>query len=182
MMFSIEALPLWILYAGLLWLIIAPGQTLLHELGHAAAALLLSDAPVTVVLGDYRQHESNPRKVDMQTGRLRYVLQPLSGFTGFYIWSRDESSRRTRIIVNLAGPVTSLLIALLLWYLDTALQVDALSPLLYWSGILAFWQFVFTILPIRYPRWMGAYQGRISDGRRVYRLLTPDINASTQED
>jgi hypothetical protein len=47
---------------------------------------------------------------------------------------------------------------------------------------MAFWQFVFTALPIRYPRWMGAYQGRMSDGRRVYRLLTEGSNSSAQQE
>ncbi len=165
---------LWAISGLLFWLLIIPLITLLHELGHAAAALLLSDEPVTVVLGDYRQRETSPRKLDAQAGRLRYVLQPLSSFTGFYIWSHDNTSHRNQILVNLAGPVVLLLLALLLWYLDTSLTIEALSPLLYWSGIMVFWQFILTILPIRYPRWMGAYSGYASDGLRVYRLLRGD--------
>jgi hypothetical protein len=179
---SIEMIVLWSIYALFFWLVVIPLLTLLHELGHAGMALLLSGSSVTVVLGDYHQIESVSRQWQFQAGRLRCVLQPFSGFSGFFLWSREDAPRLSRIAVNLAGPLTSLLVGLLAWWLIalSALESFWLSQIVAGIRTAALLQFLGTIAPLRYPGWMGAYRGHPSDGLRVYHLLTSQSDTKSQ--
>lgn len=158
----------------LLWFVVAPVLTLLHELGHAAAALMLTRRPVTVILGDCR-HRPDLAHVRGAWGRLAFRARLPSGWVGFC--DRDDqalSSRRAATIV-LSGPAASLALALELSVVANGLR-DA-PPLVQtvsvWAAFGALLQFLATIVPWRYPRWWGggAYGGIASDGLWAWRLL-----------
>ncbi|WP_240455748.1 hypothetical protein [Virgibacillus sp. Bac332] len=51
------------------------------------------------------------------------------------------------------------------------IQQNDLHALLWWTSICNFFQFIATITPVTYPRWMGAYYGHPSDGLQLLRLL-----------
>ncbi|MCM3759006.1 hypothetical protein M3197_16325 [Sporosarcina aquimarina] len=46
-----------------------------------------------------------------------------------------------------------------------------LHPLFWWTIIFNFLQFVVTIIPVTYPRWMGGYSGYKSNGLQLLRIL-----------
>lgn len=44
---------------------------------------------------------------------------------------------------------------------------------LFWMNL---FQFIFTIIPVTYPKWMGAYSGMKSDGYRILSILKNKAN------
>jgi hypothetical protein len=152
-------------------LLVVPLLTLLHELGHAAPALLFTDKPVTVVLGR-REAVERPGALRFQLGRLRYVIMPGRGY-GFCLHHAPDSRLKSALISS-GGPLASFGVMLLAWGLDSSFQPELgiFHALPYWIGMGAFAQFVITALPMRYPFWMGPYAGTTSDGLKIYHLLT----------
>lgn len=154
--------------------VILPCLTLIHELGHAAAALLLTRNEITVFLGTAPTINADSRfRFSWQWGRLRFVTQPFRGFFGFCRHGKSDARWKSMVISG-AGPLASLTTAALIWFLDTTLEPD-LGVFDYapqWAGMFAFISFLVTALPMRYPSWWGAYKGMDSDGMRIYRVLT----------
>lgn len=46
-----------------------------------------------------------------------------------------------------------------------------LYSLLWWTTIFNSLQFLVTMIPVTYPRWMGGYSGYKSDGLQLLRIL-----------
>jgi len=157
---------LFMLYLVVLWLILFPIITFLHECGHALTVLALTDRNVTILLGDGR------KGIKWQWGRLGVVVGWFTGFVGFTRYDQERLASRQILWVTLAGPLVSLLLTVLFSGLaftwsNSQWFVLAMRTIAY----AAFAQFLFTILPLRYPRWFLAYGGRTSDGWRILQLL-----------
>jgi hypothetical protein len=146
-------------------LLAGPVVLLVHELGHAAAALLLTKGPVVVQTG--RRAFVTPR-----VGRLTLALGP-GGLQAGACWHLAPESRSAEAAIALAGPLASLLTAMAA---GTALLVVdpprgaglALAAL----GVLAALDAVGNLVPILHPARRtvtGAPQA--SDGLIVARWL-----------
>ena len=90
-------------------LIVQPLALLLHELGHALAALQVSTGPVEVVVGG-----SSPA-VEIQLKRLKIYFSlvpcsPRTGTSGFCRWNPEGGSALDQILICLAGPYVSALL------------------------------------------------------------------------
>ncbi len=166
-----------------LWLIVSPLLTLLHELGHAVAALLLSTGPMTISLGDClgRPEQAHVR---FRMGWLTVQAKLPTGVAGFYTlenWSTVGHQRLVAII--LAGPLTSLLLTIVLgggaWVVRDGPAFS--SAVLFWSAVGAASLFGFTIVPWHYPSFWGPYVGRPSDGQQALELLRGAETASYSE-
>jgi hypothetical protein len=145
----------------------APVLTLLHELGHATTAALLTGARATVVQG------GEPSRVSFSIWRLDFRLRPVIGLrTAWfgYVRSEAETTRARRAVILAAGPVVSLLAFVLLSLAATSSSFPA-SWFVWAVAWGAGWQFVATAAPIRYGRLFGPYSGRLSDGGRILELL-----------
>ena len=151
---------------AVLWVIVFPITTFLHECGHALAALVSSDHAITIKMG------GGPGRWTWQRGRLRLVINPLPGFVGF-TWCEKEGLRfRGSVLISLAGPTVSLFLGGLFWGLThTGSPPDWVKSALETVSIACLIQFILTILPMRYPRWLGGYAGIPSDGWHALRLL-----------
>lgn len=87
--------------------------TLVHEVGHAAAGLVLGFEVRSVIVGQ------GPRLLALRTGEVTWELRlvPVNGFTTAYLLSPKDWARRWTLF-SLAGPgATALLLAaVLLWH------------------------------------------------------------------
>jgi hypothetical protein len=150
------------------YLVGGPLLTLLHELGHAVPAALLTGRRVMVNQG------ARPSLLRFSLWRLDFRLRPLVGFRtawfGFYESEAEDVSRAKRAVIAGAGPATSLLAFFALSLLAASLPYPA-SWFVWSAGIGALIQFLVTALPLRYGRVFGPYSGRISDGRRIVELV-----------
>ena len=106
--------PTWSLVAG--WLVaiwagvwvLRPLATLLHELGHAIPALLLTNEVVELRVGKLDRERMDDGKAAWRTlGRLRWVCSFRGSFHGFTGYDRDALTRGASLAVIAGGPLAS---------------------------------------------------------------------------
>jgi hypothetical protein len=151
---------------SLLQLLIAvPLAVLAHELAHAGMALALTRGKVLVVVG------YGPG-MKLHMGRLALHVSPLAA-SGCCVHraTRDSSDRG---IIAAAGPVASLLLAVVGWRVAEALAGSHLfaAGLFAALGVAGAFITLLTALPVRYPRAVAIGEDRDSDGMTVLRSLT----------
>lgn len=152
------------LAVGVVVFVAHPLVVLLHELAHAAVPLAVSDADVTVRLG-------TGDGVTVEAGRLT-VRASAAGFSltgglpGWFSYRGASLSRRESVAASLAGPAMSLALLAAVVFVWPAIAGPArlaATVLAYLVGS----QALFTLVPMEYPSWWGAYAGQPSDGRRA---------------
>jgi hypothetical protein len=134
----------------------APPLVLLHELGHAFAALALTDGEVKIRM--------RPQYVFMLWGECVYEPHSLR-------------SPRSEALIAAAGPAVTLVITVALGW--AALETTALgyyrgdfaTQVLDVGALCAAGQLLLSALPLRYGRGLAAPAGE-SDGRVIWRILT----------
>lgn len=169
----------WVAFLLVLFFIY-PLEVLLHELGHAIAALALTSGPVTIRMGDWRR---DTHIFERRWGRLTLRWYRLPGWVGSYVGENiREVSPRNRILIALSGPLMSLLIAVVAY----ATMFNLESGAFWWDvaqtiGNFAMLSFLFTIIPMRYPALWGAYEGMRSDGativEQIRRMRQPAVSS-----
>jgi hypothetical protein len=150
---------------SLLQLLLAtPLAVLLHELAHAGMALALTRGRVLVVVG-------YGRGVSLTLGRLSLRLSPLAA-SGCCV-HRGTRERADRAVIAAAGPVASLLFAVVGWRLGEAFATSHpfLAGLAAALGLASALITLLTALPVRYPAALAVSDERESDGLTVVRAL-----------
>jgi hypothetical protein len=133
---------------------------ILHELGHAVAALLLTGGRVTVGVGDRRE------QLVLAAGRLELSLSPALAPGGECVI--DPSALKVpkaEAWIAAAGPLTSLAAGVVL----LAAALDGGGIVLATGAGAAWLQTVLTAVPVRYGAGIGPGE---SDGRAIWRILT----------
>ena len=153
----------------LIWGFILPIITFLHELAHAIAVLLLTSLKVTLLLEGWGEG------IHFKRQRLSIIVSWFSGFFGFVKYDEAEVSDNHYLMITLIGPAASLLLTFLFWGLSLLWSQVLFSFLMKLFSVFSFFHFLFSIVPIRYPRWLGRYGGRRSDGLRALSLLRKPI-------
>jgi hypothetical protein len=129
---------------GIAW---APVLVLLHELGHALAAILLTDGEV----------ELDVRGAGILGGKVTYESSPIRH-------SRDEAW------IAAAGPAATLVVVLILWIVWFGSGATSLVTIVGAGAFSATLQFFTSALPLRYGAGLGGPAD--SDGRVIWRVLT----------
>lgn len=149
--------------------VIAPLIVLVHELSHVAAALAFVPHDVIVRIG------VRPKIQLLKRGRLQVLVQWWGGWVGTWSWAADEVEvgKARYIWIVLAGPIASLLTALLCAALKNVLQngpriAYALADT---ARVGAIATFACTMIPMKYPSWMYGQSGVTSDGYRIWHCL-----------
>jgi hypothetical protein len=150
---------------SLLHLLIAiPVAVLLHELAHGVMALATTRGKVLVVVG------YGPA-VSMSLGRLALRVSPLAA-SGCCVHRATRGSS-DRALIAAAGPIASLLIAVLGWRTGQVIGDDHVFVAGFFtalgaaSGVIA----LITALPVRYPAALAIGADASSDGLRVLRTF-----------
>ena len=142
---------------------------LLHELGHAAAGLALTDGRVRVAVGERAD------QLVLEAGRLELGMSwSIAPGGECRIDSGEMRTPKAEAWIAAAGPAASLLTAVVL--LAASVSAGALDPdtslaarALVIGGGIALGQFVLSALPVRYGRGIGPGE---SDGRAIWRIVT----------
>lgn len=162
---------MWMIAALILLFLIIPLLTLIHEAGHALAGLAVGARHVTIQLGGQKEPVWS-----RNWGRVRLSLMSWAPLWVGFAKMDDVPpiTPRQRALVSLAGPITSLMLVILLALtafftrLDSSYLVRALTQQ---AAFTAFLQLLTTAIPMRYPPQMGAYAGHSSDMQRVIQAL-----------
>jgi hypothetical protein len=141
-------------------------NTLVHELGHAITALLLTDARVSVHLGRGRP------VLSWRGRRVSLVVHAAFCWTGWYVMSgAGELSVVRRVLILGGGPLASLGTCAVSGGAYLTMSADRWTPVVLAVGVGALAQFVSTALPLRYPRWVFGRPDVRSDGAQIMHAL-----------
>lgn len=154
----------------LLYIIGLPLIVLIHETGHALGLICSSkDGVARIHLGDL----SNSNKENLRLGRIHFhIVWGLAGFC--YYKTSNNISKPQGVVFMLGGPLISAILALFLYFLlrhPINTYLDFFITGMFWLNLS---QFIFTIIPIIYPKWWGPYGGMASDGSYVLQFLKKD--------
>ncbi|MFC0015534.1 MULTISPECIES: hypothetical protein [Allobacillus] len=148
----------------LFYILVIPICVLLHEIGHGIGVVSTSKSNAHVYLGN----RNKENKENFRIGRLHFHIY--WSYVGFVAWE-GNLKKQQRAVALAGGPIMSLLLGFLFGMTATLLPHGDLRSFLWGTAIFNLFQFVATIIPITYPRWMGAYNGHPSDGLQLLRLL-----------
>lgn len=151
----------------LVYLVGAPLSVLFHEVGHALGNRIASKEHVSIFLGPIDENNKENFRISTMAFHIKWA------FYGFCALpeSKGERPRLHKLLFIAGGPAVTLILAIL--------SMTTLNHLSHWGlqnftkGFMYFnfWLFAGTILPVIYPKWMGPYAGRPSDGYQIYKLL-----------
>tara|TARA_B110000037_G_scaffold212245_1_gene264812 strand:- start:164 stop:682 length:519 start_codon:yes stop_codon:yes gene_type:complete len=139
---------------------------LIHELGHAAMALLLTKQTVSLRVGN----SETAKKI--RFGRLELTLS-LRGFRyGSTSYDRSQESLSTQIIVALSGPLGSLLAIVFAFIFVSTVSREGVLWLLLLSFFVANFRILLVALwPIKYRPNKESDEVWLSDGLDIWRML-----------
>lgn len=152
-----------LLFLFVFYVFFIPFFILLHEVGHGMGTVLSSKSDVHIYLG--RKSEDN--KENFKIGKLHFHI--IWSYIGS-AYSKTELTRQQRAITLASGPLTSLILALLFGWLTIVTSQSQISQLFWWSTLFNIVQFIITIVPVKYPKWMGGYSGYPSDGFQLLQI------------
>lgn len=137
---------------------------LLHEIGHGLGVIVSSKAQAKIYLG--KPDENNTE--NFRLGRLHFHIN--WSYIGYCYWG-GQLTKQQRLCSLVGGPAMSLLISTACFLFAMNISTGDLHSLLKATAILNLFQFIITIIPITYPRWMSGYSGHPSDGLQLLRLI-----------
>lgn len=137
-----------------------------HESGHAFFAIIFTKNEVKVRLGG-----SFDRKT-FKIGRLIICLNGFNPWYGTVHWIDESLSNIKKVFISLGGPIFSLLLSSVLWVLIRSNSFRYINKAgLQFIFILSIWQFISTIIPIKYSKFWRVYEGMNSDGLSAINIL-----------
>jgi hypothetical protein len=142
--------------------LIAPILTTLHELSHAAIPALNGEE-VKVSVGKSSIFNLHFRNLKVELG----LLKPWIGYTD---WSREST-----VLQLFLGPLVSLALGISFYILSS--RVEEFKGLLLACTGWCLFQFLFTIVPVKYPTFLGYSNDQKSDGWQAAEILKKSYTA-----
>jgi hypothetical protein len=111
-------------------------------------------------------------KENLRIGKIHFhIIWSYFGFCQL-VNNKTKLSPSQQIIIALGGPCISLLIAISFFILHNTVGFsNQINSFIFWIGIYNLFNFLVTIIPIKYPTWWKPYGNMPSDGYRVLRAL-----------
>lgn len=107
-------------------------------------------------------------KENFRLGRIHFHIK--WGYTGFAHWGEGLNKWQSSAAL-VGGPIMLLFLVLLFELFASFIHQNELSQLFVLAKVVCLSQFIFTMLPITYPRWMGGLGGLPSDGLQLLQVL-----------
>ncbi len=146
-------------------------STILHELGHAVMALILTKNDVIIKLGNDKLIKNI--KIKRLTTELHQ--SPFIGFTYF----DTEGSWLKRALICLSGPIVSFVVALIIFRLIADAERNIYIFMLQIYGYVSLFQGIMTIIPMIYRG--GPYGGHKSDGYLAVEVIADHIKSKRND-
>ena len=148
--------------------------TIIHEFGHVISALILTKEKSRITLG--KLGENNKSLVKISLRRLDIEIKGFNPFVGWTHWNASKLTKFQRIMILAGGPIISLILGIILLFISNnigdKLLMDTfiLKEIIILARNVALGSFVFTAIPIIYPKRTG-YAGIPSDGYQIVKLM-----------
>lgn len=137
-----------------------------HKSGHVFFAVIFTRDEVKVRLGGVYD------KKKFKIGRVIIYLNGLNPWYGSVHWNNESLSRIKRAFIRLGALILSLLLSIVLLLLirgNSFLYIN--KGRLQFIFIISIWQFISTIIPIKYSKFWGDYEGMNSDRLSVINIF-----------
>ena len=150
-------------------------STIIHELGHAILALLLTKEKVKITLGKLGKNNKNLGKISL--GRLDIELKGFNPLIGLVNFEESNITNFKSIIILATGPIVSLVLGIILLFMSRnmgnklLLETILLKEMFIFAGNYQLFTFISTSIPIIYPNWWIGYANRPSDGYQILNLI-----------
>ena len=147
-------------------------STIIHEIGHALPALILTKENVKLTLG-----KNNKKLIKTSFRRLDIEIKGLNLFTGFVYWNESKLTKSQKILILAGGPIVSLVFGIMLLLISKNMENQLLleriflKEMINLAGNYQLVTFIATAIPIIYPKWWAGYGGHPSDGYQILRLM-----------
>ncbi|MFB9973985.1 hypothetical protein FPQ10_06915 [Allobacillus sp. SKP2-8] len=148
----------------LFYILVIPICVLLHEIGHGIGVVTTSKSNAHVYLGN----RNKENKENFRIGRLHFHIN--WSYVGFVAWE-GRLKKHQKAVALAGGPIMSLALVFLFGLIAVLVPLDDLRSFFWGATIFNLIQFIATVIPITYPRWMGAYNGHPSDGLQLLQLV-----------
>lgn len=149
----------------LLVFVIGPLVIFLHEVGHAIHALFVTRRPIHIHLG--RRVPQHVYRIGRVVLHIGWTWNPLIMTSGRTTWPRDGIGHWGHVWVLMGGPSSSWHQMLLYNYLAFRWQSSDIGWLMQLAALMAFCSLLVTIIPMRFPAWLGEYAGQQNDASRA---------------
>lgn len=137
-----------------------------HECGHTFFATIFTKNQVKIRLGG-----AYDKKI-FKIGRFIVCLNGFNPWYGAVHCNMESLSNIKRAFIYLGGPIFSILLSAILWWIiKNNLFRYVNGSVLKFIFIYSIWQFITTIIPIKYTKFWGAYEGLNSDGLNAFNIL-----------
>lgn len=152
-------------------IIVLPLSTLIHELGHGLAGLLLTNKKVTLYIGSYGDSKNSFKVV---IGRLVMFFnkKKFNSNIGLCVLEQQTLSINKQIIIDLMGPVATLILSLLLSYFVFFSDLnDSIKIVLSIFNVFTYYSFLSNIIPSNKPIKLNDGSIIYNDGTQILELI-----------
>lgn len=148
----------------LFYIFIIPLSILLHEIGHGIGVVSSSRSHARIYLGNWGEKN----RQNFRIGRLHFYIH--WSYFGYCSWDHNLNKQQ-KICALAGGPLMSLLLVCISLIMVQDVPQGNLRSVINGITIFNLANFLFTGIPMNYPRWFGPLGGHPSDGLQLLRLL-----------
>lgn len=134
---------------------------LFHELGH------LSGYKITIKSNDWIIQIGTGKEL-FRTKRLRYHAIPIAGA---FLFDSDLNTKKGQLLMFAGGPIFTSIFLILLFTLQRHPLGYVSNDVITWIRNYNLWALFFTLIPMKYPAFLGIDDVKVSDGMAILHLL-----------
>lgn len=134
---------------------------LFHELGH------LSGYKITTKSNDWIIQLGTGKEL-FRTKRLRYHAIPIGGA---FLFEHGLKTKKGQILMYAGGPMFTSIFLILLFTLQRHPLGYVSNDVIIWIRNYNLWALFFTLIPMKYPAFLGINDVKVSDGMGILHVL-----------
>jgi hypothetical protein len=134
---------------------------LFHELGH------LSGYKITIKSNDWIIQLGTGKEL-FSTKRLRYHAIPIGGA---FLFEYGLKNKKEQLLMSAGGPIFTAILIILLFILQRHPLVYVSNDAIVWMRNYNLWILFFSLIPMKYPAFLGIDEVKVSDGMAILHAL-----------
>ena len=134
---------------------------LFHELGH------LSGYKITIKSNDWIIQLGTGKEL-FSTKRLRYHAIPIGGA---FLFEHGLKNKKEQLLMSAGGPIFTAILLILLFILQIHPLGYVSNDAIVWMRNYNLWALFFTLIPMKYPAFLGIDDVKVTDGMAILHAL-----------
>lgn len=134
---------------------------LFHEIGH------LSGYKITIKSNDWIIQLGTGKEL-FRTKRLRYHAIPIGGA---FLFDHELKTKKEQLLISAGGPIFTAILPILLFILQRHPLGYISNDAIVWMRNYNLWILFFSLIPMKYPAFLGIDEVKVSDGMAILHAL-----------